>query len=110
MKLLVFLKEKREKREKNGENCVFSSVNSSNFANILEAFAKKNYLKKLEKKTLNPMLLFPFLKTKSTYVIYTLIFLVMERPMEMAPITFEKLKKEKEKVFHMEDERRRRLL
>lgn len=39
------------------------------------------------------MLLYPFLKTKSTYVIYTLIFLVMERPMEVAPITFEKCKK-----------------
>jgi hypothetical protein len=38
----------------------------------------------LEKKFLN---LSPFLKTKSTYVIYTLIFLVMERPMEVAPIT-----------------------
>jgi hypothetical protein len=57
------------------------------------------------------MLLSPFLKTKSTYVIYTLIFLVMERPMEVAPITFEKLKKEKKKVvLHMEDERRRSLL
>lgn len=43
------------------------------------------------------MLLFPFLKTKSTYVIYTLIFLVMERPMEVAPITFEKLKKKRKK-------------
>jgi len=56
----------------------------------------KNFnLKKLEKKTLNPMLLSPFLKTKGTYVIYTLIFLVMKRPMEVAPITFEKLKKRK---------------
>lgn len=43
------------------------------------------------------MLLFPFLKTKSTYVIYTLIFLVMERPMEVAPITFEKFKKKRKK-------------
>jgi hypothetical protein len=53
----------------------------------------------LEKKTLNPILLSPFLKTKSTYVIYTLIFLVMERPMEVAPITFEKIiiKKRKRK-------------
>ncbi len=81
-------------------------VNSSNFANILENFAKIFYLKKLEKKTLNPMLLSPFLKTKSTYVIYTLIFLVMERPMEVAPITFEKKLKIKIKVLHMEDERR----
>jgi hypothetical protein len=52
------------------------------------------------------MLLSPFLKTKSTYVIYTLIFLVMERPMEVAPITFEKKLKIKIKFLHMEDERR----
>jgi len=31
----------KRKKRKNGENCVFSSVNSSNFANILEKFAKK---------------------------------------------------------------------
>jgi hypothetical protein len=44
------------------------------------------------------MLLSPFLKTKSTYVIiYTLIFLVMKRQMEVAPITFEKLKKKEKK-------------
>ncbi len=74
----------KSKKRKIWEICVFSSVNSSNFANILEIFSKIFYLKKLEKKFLN---LSPFLKTKSTYVIYTLIFLVMERPMEVAPIT-----------------------
>ncbi len=61
MKLLVFLK---EKREKNGENCVSSSVNSSNFANILEKFAKFFLSQKIGKKDSESNASLPILKNQ----------------------------------------------
>ncbi len=60
MKLLVFSKAKREKFG----NFFFPSVNSSNFANILEKFAKIFYLKKLEKKISESNASLPILKNQ----------------------------------------------